>query len=53
MPITACNKDVSIRYHFNRKAVNYRLVDISYVPRSEKVADTLTKTVLRVRFEKF
>lgn len=45
-------KHIDIRFHFIRKAHEDGIVDITYCPTSEMVADLLTKPIPRVQFEK-
>ena len=39
------SKHIDVRYHFLRDAVTSGIVDLSYVPSNENVADVLTKPV--------
>ena len=44
-------KHIDIRYHFVREAVQEGTVDLRYCPTNDMLADLLTKSLLRGRFE--
>ena len=39
------NKQVQLKYHWVRHAVNSKELEISYVPTDKQVADIFTKTI--------
>jgi hypothetical protein len=46
-------KHIDIRYHFVRRAVNMRLIDVSHIPGILNVADLMTKGLDRSTHEKW
>ena len=46
-------KHIDIKYHFIRDYFNSNIIDITYVPSEENVADAMTKPISRVKLEKF
>ena len=45
------SKHIDIRYHYIREAIDHGIVDLTYCPTKEMVADILTKAVSRGQFE--
>ncbi len=52
MSINQRNKHIDLQYHFVRHAVQNQQVQLEYCESSEQVADSLTKPLVRVLFEK-
>ena len=48
-----CTKHIDVHYHFIRKALKNKLLEIKYVPTDENIADIFTKPLSRPLFEKF
>ena len=46
-------KHVEMRYHYVRDMVQTRAVELQFVPTDEQVADVLTKSLVRGKFEGF
>jgi hypothetical protein len=46
-------KHVEMRYHYVRDMVQRRVVELQFVPTDEQVADVLTKSLVRGKFEGF
>ena len=46
-------KQIQIRYHFVRDAVDDKVIDEDFCPGKKMVADILTKPIPRVQFEHF
>lgn len=46
-------KHISVRYHFIRDLVKKNEISIDYCPSDDMIADTLTKPLSRVKFQKF
>lgn len=46
------NKHIDLQYHFVRDAVHSNRIRVQHCPTSEQIADTLTKPLDRVQFEK-
>ena len=44
-------KDIDIRYHYVREAVQDGVINLHYCPTEEMIADILTKPLPRGRFE--
>ena len=45
-------KHIDVRYHFVREKVESKEIELSYCPTEEMVADTFTKSLGRLKFEK-
>jgi hypothetical protein len=45
------SKHIDIRYHFIREAVDHGVIDLTYCPTKEMVADVLTKPLPKGQFE--
>jgi hypothetical protein len=48
-----CTKHIDTHFHFVRETVNNNILSISYCPTDEMIADILTKSLARFKFEKF
>jgi hypothetical protein len=46
-------KHIDTHFHFVRETVNNNILSISYCPTDEMIADILTKSLARFKFEKF
>ena len=46
-------KHIDVRHHFIREKVAEKKIEVKYMPRSDQVADILTKSLGRVLHEKF
>ncbi|KAL1198911.1 Retrovirus-related Pol polyprotein from transposon TNT 1-94 [Cardamine amara subsp. amara] len=44
------SKHIHKRYHFIRECIERELVDVEHVPGTERKADILTKTLVRIKF---
>ena len=44
-------KNIDLRYHFIREAVEDNKISISYIPMDENVSDVLAKALARPKFE--
>ena len=47
------SKNIEIKYHYIRDMVQRGVVKLQYVVMDEQIADVLTKTLARVKFEYF
>ena len=48
-----CTKHIDVHYHFIRKALKNKLLEIKYVPTDKNIADIFTKLLSRPLFKKF
>jgi hypothetical protein len=46
-------KHIDLRYHFIRDCIQKRIIDVLYLPRSENVADILTKPLSRIMHQRW
>lgn len=46
-------KHIDVSYHFTRDLAEKRMIQITYVPTTEMIADGMTKSLARVAFERF
>ena len=46
-------KHIDVKYHFIRDAIARKRMDVVYCPTGDMVADTLTKSLAKPKFEKF
>ena len=46
-------KHIDIKFHYERKAVEGNIVNVQYCPTEQMTADIFTKSLARVKFEKF
>ena len=46
-------KHIDVKYHYARDKVERKVTKIEYLPTCDMVADTLTKSLPRVKFEEF
>ena len=47
------SKHIEINYHYVKDTVQRRAVKLQYVATNEQIADVLTKSLARVKFEYF
>ena len=47
------SKHIDIRYHYIRSEVMNRVIELSYVPTADNIADLFTKPVPKVKLQKF
>ena len=45
-------KHFEVKYHFNRTAVQNKIIKIVYIPTDIQIADTLTKPLAKIKFLK-
>ena len=46
-------KHIDIKYHYTRELVAKKILQLEYVPTGEMIADTLTKSLPKPKFQKF
>ena len=49
----ARSKHIDVSYHFIRDLAEKRMLQITYVPTTEMIADGMTKPLARMAFERF
>ena len=46
-------KHIDVKYHYTREMVEQNIIQVEYIPTDDMVADTLTKSLARPKFEHF
>ena len=46
-------KHIDVKFHYVRKAIEDKIINVQYCPTAEMLADTLTKGLARPKFEQF
>ena len=46
-------KHIDVKFHYVRKAIEDKVINVQYCPTAEMLADTLTKGLARPKFEQF
>ena len=46
-------KHIDVKYHFTRDLVERNIIEVLYLPTDQMVADTLTKSLARPKYEEF
>lgn len=47
------SKHIDVKYHFVHELIRDKVINISYCPTNDQIADILTKPLERVKFQRF